>query len=113
MQPEWMRALRVGDVLTRNGRTYRVVRTVTFKPNGNLHAISFAIKRRSWTGRPCTTYMASDLKTFGFRPVGARVKLTSELDQRLAQYIANHEIPGRRPFPDRYSVTPEDVRGVA
>lgn len=112
-QPEWMRALRVGDVLTRCGGSYRVVRRVSFKADGDLRSVTFAIRRRSWTRRPDTTYTASDLKTFCFRPVGARVRLTSTLDRRFARYLDGHEVPADRPYRDRYSVTVADVRGIA
>lgn len=106
--PDWFAFLRVGDVLQRGVKgSYRVVRDVSRRGQA-LTYVTFAIRRRSWTGRPDTTYTANDLKTFGYRYVGARVRLASELDERFRDYLRRN--PSRA---EGYGLTPEDVRGVA
>lgn len=116
--PEWFARVRVGDVLQRgmNG-PYRIVRkvsrsrriyrrTVDRSDNAPLRSVVFAIRRRSWTNRCYTVLNASDLKTMGYRYVGASVALASDLDQCIAEAIKQ---PGGRP----YILYAKHVRGVA
>jgi len=97
--PDWFAILRVGDVLQRGRHgPLRVVRDVhrysahswnrhRRRQAGRLGSITFAIRHCSWTKRPYTVYTASDLKTFGYRYVGARVRLDRPIDKRLAVAI--------------------------
>jgi hypothetical protein len=84
--PEWFAIVRVGDVLRSPGKSYRVVREARRDENGRLRGVTFAIMRCSWTKRPTTTYIRMDLKV-GWSYVGARVKLTNEIDEKLARDV--------------------------
>lgn len=86
-RPDWRDDLQEGDVLS-NGRTFRVVRGVSYWKHGPskglLWGVSVSIQRCSWTGRCFTLLTASDLLTLGFAKVeGVRVKLNTELDRRI------------------------------
>lgn len=121
--PEWFDFVRPGDVIQRgrNG-AYRVVREVTrwervrrqgsfgwdvVRGAGQLRAVTLAIRHRSWTNRAYTVLNANDLKSFGFRYVGARVRLDTEMDRKIHEAIT--EDGWKRPF----ALTAKDVRGVA
>lgn len=114
--PDWFAFVRKGDVLLIGG-SYRVVREVSRWERvrrgvvregvGPLRFVTFAIRRRSWTNRAYTVYTATDLKVFGAQYVGVRIPLTGEMDQRIAHCIHAKELPGS------YSLTADDVRGVA
>lgn len=91
-QPEWMRSLRIGDVLEDANGSQRVVRYVKFYKDGDLRSVAFAIKRCSWTGRPYTMLGYSDLKTRGFRPTNVRVRMGSSLDWKIYAEIGNTRI---------------------
>jgi hypothetical protein len=60
---EQFAALRVGQVVLVNGKP-RVIRSISVvkRPKGPRVSITFAIKRRSWTGRIYTTYDYHSLK---------------------------------------------------
>lgn len=105
-RPEWFAHLRVGDVLQRGRGPYRIVRHVTRRENGSLVAVTFSKQRRSRYMRCDTVYFATDLKTMGFRYVGARVALTSEMDRRIAEAIES-----KAPVPN-LPLTQDDVVGV-
>lgn len=109
--PEWFAFLRVGDVLEVNG-ALRVVRQVSrwanrHDPIERLRYVTFAIRHISWTGRCYTVYTAADLRRMRIRYVGARVKLASEMDGKIAAAITQRS--SERP----YVLTAHDVRGVA
>lgn len=104
-RPEWMAWMREGDVLKSGAGAYRVVRNVVRKKR-HIY-VTFTIKRRSWTGRAYTVVNASDLLTFGYTHTGVRLKLDTEMDARIANVVDGAERPGY------YTLTPEDVRGVA
>ena len=115
--PDWFAYVRAGDVLQRGQRgSYRVVREVsrwechrrgvTVRDVGPLRCITFAIRRRSWTNRCYTVYTAADLRTMGFRYVGARVRLESEMDALIEAAI-------QQPNSHPKILTADDVRGVA
>lgn len=115
MQPEWMAALRVGDVLVFPGDVYRVVREVsrwervgrnTVRGQGPVRFVTFAIRRRSWTNRCYTLLTPTDLLLRGARPVGARIKLTGELDAKISAAI-------RQPCWEPFVLRADDVRGIA
>lgn len=92
-QPMWMLVLKIGDVLKSARGSYRVVRRASHHEDGRLRSVTFAIRRRSWTNRAYTVMTASDLLTFGYQPVGARIKLTNEMDARLHKAIHDNELP--------------------
>lgn len=90
LQPEWMRSVKVGDVLINAAGVYRVVRAASFYPNGNLRSVTFVIRRRSWTNRAYTVVGFTDLRMQGYRPARARSKLNGPLDAQIAKVIADH-----------------------
>lgn len=90
MQPEWMRDVKVGDVLVNASGTYRVVRAVSRFPNGNLATVTFVIKHCSWTRRPYTVMNFTDLRQQGYRPAHARSKLNGPLDPVIARVVVDH-----------------------
>lgn len=104
MQPEWMRTVKVGDVLVNARGTYRVVRDVTRFPNANLATLTFTINRCSWTGRCYTVMNFTDARMHGYRPAHARSKLNGPLDGRIAKAIAD---------PSDHSLTCCAVKGIA
>lgn len=90
LQPEWMRSVKVGDVLVNAGGTYRVVRAASFFPNGNLATLTFVINRCSWTRHPYTVMNFTDLRQQGYRPAHARSKLNGPLDAQIADAVSDH-----------------------
>lgn len=104
LQEPWMTHVKVGDVLRSCTGTLRVVREVSRYKNGDLSAVTFAIRHCSWTRRPYTTMNYTDLRMQGFTRVGANYSLKTELDARLARDIADHH---------RRDVTCCEVRGIA
>lgn len=85
---DWRDTVRVGDVLVSGRGTRRVVRDVHHA--GPHVFVTFTIRRCSWTGRCTTVYNRSDLRTFGYRPTGERVRLRSRVDLEIARNIKNH-----------------------
>lgn len=83
--PWWFTCLKEGDVLKING-SYRIVRKASYL-RGKLFAVCFAIRHRSWTRRPYTTWMVADLRRAKIDYIGARVKLDSKLDHLIAEDI--------------------------
>jgi hypothetical protein len=116
--PDWFDHLRVGDVLRDPWGNFRVVRKVsrwTRRPRsqggtlhgvGPLRGVTLTIRRRSWTNRCYTVYSANDLKVGRWSYVGARIKLTRDIDGCIEQAI--HQ-PAGRPF----ILYAKHVRGVA
>lgn len=107
--PAWFDDVVVGSVL-REGPSgpFRIVRAVTRRQCDNrLWCVVFTIRRRSWTNRPATYVLASDLKCRGYTMVpNVRVKPKTLLDVRIAQSIAWDG-------PDPPSVRVEEVIGIA
>jgi hypothetical protein len=70
----WLDQIQPGDILYEGGdpERARVVRNVSRKKNGVLYGVYFSILHCSWTGRPYTLLIRSDLKTRRFTPSGAR-----------------------------------------
>jgi hypothetical protein len=101
-EPDWFAFLRVGDVLRSPSGALRVVRLVS-RREGRLTAVCFAIRRCSWTRRPLTVYNRYDLKR-GWSHVGARVRLDSELDRKIAR---SHTL-----IPPEYEIRCCDVVGL-
>ena len=79
MNADWMKDIRVGDVLVSGKGTFRIVRTVKQKGDGCI--VSFVIRRCSWTHRPYTVMFPADLKTQEYKPTGIRVTLKGEFDR--------------------------------
>lgn len=115
--PDWFDFLRVGDVLQRGkDGPYRVVRHVSRwerigrgkveRDRGPLRYVAFTIRHPSWTGRCHTHLAAADLKTQGYRYIGVRLPLTSELDAKIDAAL-------KQPCGEPYVLTAKDVRGVA
>ncbi len=90
LQPDWMRDVKVGDVLVNASGTYRVVRAASFFPNGKLATVTFVINHCSWTGRPYTVMSFTDLRQQGYRPARARSKLNGPMDAHIARVVADH-----------------------
>jgi len=100
--PDWFAYVRPGDVLVSPRGTYRVVRSVMRR--GHNLAFDFVKLRRSQYPGPCTIYFGHELRAW--RYVGARLKLDTPLDQRIACTLDRTD-PA---FCDR--VTQLDVVGV-
>lgn len=87
-QPDWMRTLQVGDVLT-NGKSQRVVRHISrftkdrkSRKKGELHCVNFAVMHCSWTHRAYTTL--SYVELMNYWPTGHKASLRTKLDRDLA-----------------------------
>lgn len=106
-QADWMRSVKVGDVLRSGRGTLRVVREASFFHDGQLRAIAFVIRHKSWTGRATTTMNYTDLMQFGYAPHFPRVrsKLATELDAKIAHCVKHHRMEDQVLFAD-------DVRGI-
>lgn len=85
-----MLSIQVGDVVISRTGTARVVRKVSRFPDGELRALTFAIKRCSWTKRPYTVQNYTDLMNNGYRPVDLSITLDKREDRRLAKAIKNY-----------------------
>jgi hypothetical protein len=85
-----MSAVQVGDVLQSAAGTQRVVRKVSMQDDGRLRSVTFSILHCSWTHRPYTVMTASDLRIYGYAPVGHRVRLRTKLDRALNRAINDH-----------------------
>lgn len=109
-QPEWMFAVRIGDVLQAATGTYRVVRDLSRYASGELYHVTFVIAHPSWTGRATTVLNASDLRTRGFRHAGVRLKLDTVTDLMIDAAIAQEHRPHRG---ERFVLTASEVRGIA
>lgn len=89
-QPDWMRELKVGDVLeTRNGKSQRTVRAIAFYACGALKDVTFTIRHCSWTHRCETVLTYTDLISRGFTPTGHRRKLNTAFDRKIARCIVD------------------------
>lgn len=65
----WPYTVWPGDVLVdAKGVVRKVLHSVQGK-SGYTTTVMFLIKRKSWTTRPVTTYIYTDLKRLGFRPI--------------------------------------------
>lgn len=105
-QLEWMRTVAVGDVLQERAGPMRVVREVSRYDNGDLRAVTLAIRRCSWTGRPYTVLGYTDLRVRGFRRVAhLRSPLRRPLDLKIQAAIRQEAKP--------YAASCCDVRGIA
>lgn len=98
---EWIRQIRVGDILAR-GDSLRVVRDVSHWPDGRTNVV-FVIKRCSWTTRCYTVYGTNDLIQLGYRPLGKRLRLTLPIDEQISEAIGQLKI----------TLTCCDVEGLA
>ena len=104
MHPEWMRNVQVGSVLVSGYGAYRVVRKVSHFSNGNLRAVYFVIRRRSWTNRAYTVMTYNDLRMQGYKPTHVRSKLNMPIDETIARLVADFNYWG---------LTARDVIGIA
>jgi hypothetical protein len=92
IRPAWTRRVKVGDILT-NQKNRRVVRAVSYRPDGSLHAVCFAIMHCSWTTRCYTTYIYNDLLAAGYAPTGKKIRLDQLIDRKIArdlEYVHRH-----------------------
>lgn len=105
-QADWMRHVRIGDVLEDCNGTQRVVREVSHYKNGDLRCVTFAIRSCSWTGRPYTLLNYTDLRYRGFKPTGVRMRLGSKFDWKLYG-----EIHSRKRWPEM-ELRCCDMRGI-
>lgn len=85
-----MLRVQVGDVVLTRAGLARVVRKVSRFPDGELRALTFAIKRCSWTHRPYTVLNYQDLRWNGYRPTGLNVTLDRQEDLRLQAEIKDY-----------------------
>lgn len=104
-RPDWVKRIRVGDVLRARSGLLRVVREVHHE--GTKTVVTFAIKRCSWTGRCYTVYFHNDLKSMGFRPTGKRMRLSREIDRAIREEIVEHYIP------EKIKLHCCDVKGIS
>jgi hypothetical protein len=89
-QPDWMNDCAAGDVLREENGKPRLVRDVSRTPDGRLRAVHFAIRRCSWTKRPLTCLMASDLRNRKFRRIARLTRWEkSVVDLKLDIEIAD------------------------
>lgn len=88
----WIDDIQVGDILLEKGKSPRVVRKVSRikkgPRTGKVHALSFTIKKCSWTGACHTTIVRTDLKTRKFSPTGKKAALNGELDKQIEANVA-------------------------
>lgn len=109
---DWMDRIQVGDVLKSASGDYRIVRSADLNQNkrslyyNRKLYFAFAIRRCSWTGRSTTLLTRHDLINRGYKPVGVRVKLTSEIDKDL-----EHDLDYNNRFDQVLHCC--DVKGVA
>ena len=106
LRRDWRDRIKVGDVLLERNKTQRVVREVSYRKDGFIWGVHFAIKRCSWTRRCYTVLCRSDLKQRGFVPAGARVRLDQPIDKKIARDLE---------YDNRFNqrLTCCDVEGVA
>lgn len=106
-------SLVVGSIVRSNRRMkrrvipYRVVRSVSYKPDGRLAAVEFTKQRPSWTRRPLTTYMRTDLKQMGYVSLRQQKRLRSLMDRRIQKAVEAMHDHGH--WTD---LTERDVQGV-
>lgn len=87
-QPKWMRDLRPGDAVQEGNSRPRIVRKVSFNPQGQLRYVTLAIRRCSWTHRAYTVLYIGDIWTRGFRKLPMRrQRMATRADQRLQRAI--------------------------
>ena len=106
-QLPWMADVVVGSVLRGAGGKgpERVVRAIRRWPNGELAAVTFTIRHRSWTNDALTVVNCYDLMHQGYTSTGVVVKLESEMDKRIAAELMS---PIGRPR----RLCAADVRGI-
>ena len=104
-----MARIKVGSILKSRSGDLRVVRDVKHRvttkgPWKGCRKVTvyLAIRRCSWTGRCYTVMNEGDLAYLGFSYTGARLKLGSDIDEKIAESIESGE----------YIVGCCDVRGV-
>lgn len=87
--PRWFNHVKVGDVITRPGGRWRVVREVNRRNDGSLYSVTLVIQRCSWTGQCYTTLNFTDLRTMKYRRIpGASVVLkTRGIDAKIRRAI--------------------------
>jgi len=83
VEKDWRDSLKLGDVVLTKSGTPRVIRRISYRKSGILLAVTFSIKRESWTKRPYTVMNRSDLSCLGYRPSGVTLKSMSLCDKRL------------------------------
>lgn len=89
-QPDWMRDIKVGDVLCSGRGTMRVVRHASFYSNGDLRSVQFIIRRCSWTHRCLTTMNYNDLQYQRYSPTMFHWKMKGPLDNVIAKHVKDH-----------------------
>lgn len=104
VRKDWRDQLRVGDVIRSAAGTHRVVRSAKRDEFGLLVGIYLVIRACSWTRRAHTVLTRSDIRSRGFKPPIARVRLKSRLDRDIALDIKDFS---------RRKLTCCDVHGVA
>ncbi len=91
-QPEWMRNVKVGDVLRSGRGTFRVVRSVAFFDDGQLRSVQFVIRHCSWTGRCLTSMNYTDMVGNGYEPTRIKWKMNGPLDPIINAHAENHRL---------------------
>jgi hypothetical protein len=106
----WMDKIQVGSILKTRSGDLRVVRDVKHRTHtrgawkgAKGVTVYLAIRRCSWTRRCYTVLSDNDLTQQGFSYVGARLKLKTEADYKIATAIESR---------DRDFLSCCDVRGV-
>lgn len=85
----WPYVVKVGDILRDAKGNERVVRRVSYGSNGLPTYVTFSINRCSWTRRPYTVLLYTDLRRRGFVPTGRSVKRWTVFDQKLDRNIVH------------------------
>ncbi len=106
---DWRDDIKVGDVMSERGRPWRIVRQASYRDNGLLLAVTFTIRRCSWTHRCYTTVMRVDLNVRGFRKVrNVSVSLkNSGIDAKIKRAIGRVAMPNHN-----HILTCCDVEGL-
>lgn len=84
---DWIKNIKIGDILLSGRNTVRVVRRVTKSKKYDRLSVAFLINRCSWTGRCYTVYTNVDLKILGYKPTGVNIKLDSDFDVAVEKEI--------------------------
>lgn len=109
--PAWVAFVQLGDVLETPSGAYRVVRDINRDRSGRVCSFDFVKLARSHYPSPTTIRYVYEVRTW--RYIGARLKLTTPLDRKIACSITrrrwNTEEHERPPCE---IVTQDDVVGV-
>lgn len=87
-QLDWMKDVKVGDLIGKSLASVRVVRHLSRFPDGDLRCVSLVIQKCSWTHRYYTVLNYIDLRLLGFKKFGHLKNLDSEIDRQIAKDVS-------------------------